>query len=290
MANPQPEPFVQFSKELFDAILRSPMPGTHKEIVLAVVRRTYGDFGRKSAPISLTLLGSMLGRNIRHVRRCLGELQAEGVIEQVSPATFNEPRVLGLNKNYEKWGCYSVSTVGEPCTEGEMSTVGVGALSTEVKMSTPQWASTPSPQWACTPPIEDKRDIETREDPPLIVPPPPCELFDDFWQQWPNRHGNKELAGHRFKALSKKAQAEVMTAERHFVAAVDDGRYDPEFQPAAENFIGGRKHYYTQWIDGPPAKYAGQPRQSDPKASRGRSSGELRAAAASLFETGGNTR
>ena len=80
MANPQPEPFVQFSKELFDAVLKSPMPGTHKEVVLAVIRRTYGNFGKKAAPISLTLLRDMLGRDKRHLQRCMAELQAANVI------------------------------------------------------------------------------------------------------------------------------------------------------------------------------------------------------------------
>lgn len=114
MANPQPTPFVQFSKELFDALLLSPMPATHKEIVLAVIRRTYGDHGKKSAPISIGLLVSMTGRSKSGLSVSLAALIAEGVIRQVSPPGFGRPAVLGLNKNYEKWGRWSVDPESLP--------------------------------------------------------------------------------------------------------------------------------------------------------------------------------
>ena len=55
MNNGQP-PFVRFPKDLLDATIAAPMPGTHKEIVLAVVRRTIGDFDKADAEISIGLL------------------------------------------------------------------------------------------------------------------------------------------------------------------------------------------------------------------------------------------
>jgi hypothetical protein len=33
------------------------------------------------------------------------------------------------------------------------------------------------------------------------------------------------------------------------------GRLQVEYQPRAENFIGGSKEYYREWADGPPARY-----------------------------------
>ena len=108
MANPQPSPFVQFSKELFDALLVSPMPATHKEIVLAVIRRTYGDRGRKEAPISHSLIRHMTGRADSGIRKSMTALEAEGVLIKVSEATFRSPAVWRLNKDYEKWGRWSV--------------------------------------------------------------------------------------------------------------------------------------------------------------------------------------
>lgn len=116
MANPQPAPFVKFSKELFDALLLSRMPATHKELVLAVIRRTYGDHGRKEAPISQSLLQQMTARSRNGVRKSIDDLQREGVIVQVSPPSFAAPAVLKLNKDYESWGKWSVeraTVVGE---------------------------------------------------------------------------------------------------------------------------------------------------------------------------------
>ena len=131
MANPQPEPFVKFSKELFDALLLSAMPATHKEIVLAIIRRTYGDHGQKSAPISQSLLLQMTGRARNGLKRSLSDLVNEGVIVQVRPPTFSQPAVLRLNKDYEKWGRWSVlrdTTValGQNLTEGHDTVPGEG--------------------------------------------------------------------------------------------------------------------------------------------------------------------
>lgn len=108
MANPQPEPFVKFSKELFDALLLSAMPATHKEIVLAVIRRTYGDHGKKVAPISHSLIRRMTGRSDSGIRKSMAALEEEGVLVQVEPPTFRTPAFWQLNKNYEKWGRWSV--------------------------------------------------------------------------------------------------------------------------------------------------------------------------------------
>ena len=131
MANPQPTPFVQFSKELFDALLLSHMPATHKELVLAVIRRTYGDHGKKAAPLSHTLLQQMTGRSRNGVRNSVAELIREGVIVQVSPPSFAAPAVLQLNKDYEAWGKWSVESAsvmaqGQDLTEGHENGLAQG--------------------------------------------------------------------------------------------------------------------------------------------------------------------
>ena len=109
MANPQPIPFVQFSKELFGAVLLSPMTSTQRGIVLAIIRRTYGDGGRKQAEISVGLLAKMLAKNKGTVSRALRDLEDNGVVTVVRPAHLRRPQVLALNKDYETWGSYCVS-------------------------------------------------------------------------------------------------------------------------------------------------------------------------------------
>lgn len=109
MANPQPIPFVKLSKELFDAIMLSPMAGTQLGVVLAVVRRTYGNGGLKQAAISVGLLAKILGQNKGTVSRALSDLVSEGVIRVVREEHHRTTRILALNKDYETWGRYSVS-------------------------------------------------------------------------------------------------------------------------------------------------------------------------------------
>ncbi|MHB1345683.1 MAG: replication protein, partial [Thermoleophilia bacterium] len=112
-APPQPAPsselFVRFPIDLFDALLLSPMPATHKEVVLAVVRRTYGHFGKEQAPISLSLFLSMTERAERGVRDALRDLIAEGVLCRVVPATNRTAAVYRVETIIERWGRFMPS-------------------------------------------------------------------------------------------------------------------------------------------------------------------------------------
>lgn len=172
MANPQPKPFVQFSKELFDALLLSPMPATHKEIVLAVIRRTYGDHGRKEAPISHSLLRRMTGRADSGIRRCLSSLCEQGVLRQIKPATFRSPAIFALNKDYESWGRWSVQSattvaegqelaecheddreVRQSLAEGSATTVAEGSATVVAPLKTIETLEDfETPSGACAPP------------------------------------------------------------------------------------------------------------------------------------------
>jgi len=138
VANPQPTPFVQFSKELFDALLLSPMPAGHKEIVLAVIRRTYGDHGRKAAPVSLSLLSAMTGRTKGNISRSLKALREQGVLRLASEPSFASAAVYTLNKDYESWGIWSCPVVNSR----QPATVIKSTTPTVIKSTT----------------IEDKRD------------------------------------------------------------------------------------------------------------------------------------
>jgi hypothetical protein len=211
MANPQPTPFVQFSKELFDALLRSGMPATHKEIVLAVIRRTYGDHGRKSAPISQSLLQQMTGRNRNGVRMALRALIDEGVIVEVAKSSYSSAAVLALNKDYELWGKWSVDSatvlsqsqeLGEVHHDGggEVHHDGGGEVhhdgGGEVHHDGPiEYIETLETgditsivQIASAATNEEGRE----EEPPpkkrkATKPPPGLERFEEFWELYPRK-------------------------------------------------------------------------------------------------------
>jgi len=83
------------------------MPGVHKELTLAMLRRTEGDFGKEAAPISLGLLVRLTGRNRSHLQRALADLRAAGVVKLVRQAGFTDPQWLALNADYHTWGVYA---------------------------------------------------------------------------------------------------------------------------------------------------------------------------------------
>lgn len=155
MANPQPEPFVKFSRELLDAIVLSPMPTTHKEIVLAIIRLTYGDYGKKEAPISTRRLTGATGRDRRAVSRALAELVDEGVVRQTKPPSFCTPAVYRIRKDYEAWGKWSVPPEGGGAETGRGSRGPRGS-----RDDTPGGAGTP-PQGEQAPLVVDIIDNRT---------------------------------------------------------------------------------------------------------------------------------
>jgi len=70
----------------------------------------------------------MTGRHRNGIQRGLRELIAEGVIVQVAPPSFDSPAVLALNKDYEKWGKWSVDshTLVEEAQDEEEAHYSVG--------------------------------------------------------------------------------------------------------------------------------------------------------------------
>ncbi len=109
MVGPQAEPFVKFPKQLFDALLRAPLSATQREVVLAVVRLTYGDRLRSQAEVSIGALEKATGRDRHGLKRALERLIGEGVLIELKPAGFSRGRTLALATNYEAWGRFSVA-------------------------------------------------------------------------------------------------------------------------------------------------------------------------------------
>ena len=104
------------------------------------------------------------------------------------------------------------------------------------------------------------------------------DLFEiEFWAIWPQKKGARRLAGQRFRALSPGEQERSLAAARHFATAFAEGLVAPQYQPRAENFVGGSKSYYQEWAEGVPA-YCTPP----PRAALARTGGGLDASLATL--------
>ena len=118
----------------------------------------------------------------------------------------------------------------------------------------PPFCPSPSPSPSLSPSIENAPGSAEPTDP----------FDDEFWSVWPNHKGSKQLARKRFKSLTDPQRRRCVAAAGYFAEAMDAGLVDPQYQPRAENFVGGTKRYYEEWADGIPSHVhaAAVPRRS----------------------------
>jgi flagellar basal body rod protein FlgC len=262
VADPQPTPFVQFSKELFDAVLLAPMPGVHKEIVLAIIRRTYGDFGKRAAPISLSLLVQMTGRNRGHLQRALTELRAAGVVRVVREAHFTEPQVLALAADYEAWGRYAPT---RPVRAQATATTAEAEVYAPRQQACTQGSNRPVRTQAT---MEDKgktRAEKEQEHPltphrgslqlaqveavrgELVDDSASASAFDDFWRAYPNRQA-RPLAARRWALLDSVSRQRALEVAAVMRESVRRGYRDAALCPHAATFLNQAR--YDDWYEG----------------------------------------
>ncbi len=263
MASPQPVPFVQFSKELLDAAIRAPWPATHLQVVLTVVRLTYGDHGKRQAEISLGTLEKATGRDHHHVKRTLDSLLAEGVLVEVRAPAFGRTRVLALQKDYERWGRFAVSPAQVPDflrhdwqgvpvdPQGEQEHGGAGAPQGGEQEHPPGGAGAPQEGEQEHPTKEETRAIRDKEHSPAHAD----DGFCDFWSNYPRRVG-KDEAQKRWQRLSRSDRRSATAAAGHLAEYVRESGQELRFIPFPATFIGPKRRW-TDWQDGRPPGYSG---------------------------------
>lgn len=121
MASPQLENgYTRIANELLEQISAANFTASEYKIILTVIRLTYG-FQRKSASVSLDTLADACNIHRRTVSKEIKKLIENGVLIEVSPADFFNPREIALNKNYEKWVA-AIPTVEPSATVGLQAT------------------------------------------------------------------------------------------------------------------------------------------------------------------------
>ena len=103
MASPQKENgYTTIANELLEAIYGRKFSASQIKILLIILRFTYG-FNRKFARLSNSFISNGTGIHEVSVSRELKSLIADNVLIEQEKPSFNSPRMLGLNKNYESW-------------------------------------------------------------------------------------------------------------------------------------------------------------------------------------------
>lgn len=109
MANVQLEKgYTRTANQLEEAIIWAPFSGTEYKIVGAIKRLTYG-WRRRTVRVSQPALAEYCRVQMAGgFRRAFESLLREGVIIEVEGPSGRSPGAYALNKNFERWGRYSV--------------------------------------------------------------------------------------------------------------------------------------------------------------------------------------
>lgn len=78
--------------------------------------------------------------------------------------------------------------------------------------------------------------------------------FDRLWSLLPKSHGSKQTTRARFLKLPLKEQDQCLIAAENLSVYLAAGG-SMEFIPLNENFVGGQKARYTEWVNGIPPRY-----------------------------------
>lgn len=99
-AGPQVEDgHIRIANELFDAILKFPFTLKQLNVVLAILRKTYG-YSKKVDDVSASQIGGLCGISRNHVTETLNELAAMKVITKERGSYGS---LVGINKRYSEW-------------------------------------------------------------------------------------------------------------------------------------------------------------------------------------------
>jgi len=103
MASPQTENgYIKIATELWDALVKLHLPGAQRQVLDAIIRKTYG-FHKKKDFITLKQFVEMTGIRKQHIVRAISVLLSRNVIF-VTKNGNRSAHVYEFNKNYTRWG------------------------------------------------------------------------------------------------------------------------------------------------------------------------------------------
>lgn len=103
MASPQSENgYTPIANELLQQIYSRKFSASQLRILMFVMRYTYG-FSRKKAELSNSFISSGTGLHEITVSKEVSTLINDNVLKIYKKSTYNTPRIIGINKDYEGW-------------------------------------------------------------------------------------------------------------------------------------------------------------------------------------------
>ena len=199
MANPQLENgYARIAHEITERLALALLNGSQHAIIQAVIRQTYG-FQRASDHISLSQFRLRTGLNDKTIRVELARLKRWSILTEYEPPSFRKPALLGLEKDWEKWGC----GFRDP---GSIDPERVNAPGPGETPPTDR-VNRPVVDRVNRPPTKDriKDNSKDRESGSADADPPaPAEEILEHWQGYENLHSHRGVTGGIRKAVAAR--------------------------------------------------------------------------------------
>lgn len=227
--------YARISNKILECIYSSDMTPMQKEIVLLVIRFTYG-FGREMADLSYSYIAKGIGRPRRHVVENVNSLIEKAVLIQKHSSTINR---LGINPDTDQWRVrFRGSDVG--VTRG--SDASVTRVVTAASLGSDA-SVTRGSDVGVTQEIQDKQRKDKERKDKQISAPRFGVVFRSLWNLYPK--AKRDEAGKRF--VTAAAAREVEENESKVRAALDAylrSVSDPKYIQKASDFFGGNWKQY----------------------------------------------
>ena len=212
MANPQKENgYTSLSNELLEAIYRSNFTARQLKVLLLVLRYTYG-YNRKTAQLSNSFISNGTGIHEVHISKIIKELINLNVIIEKSKPTSTTPRILQINKNYDKWGVTFLV--------GATKSVGVTNLAKE---GLPSRLSEGLPSR-----LTNKENIikkTYKENLSCSSDDEACVFFEKIWKLYPLKKGKAQVKISHKRELLKIGYDVIVKAITEYDKGVKDKQY-----------------------------------------------------------------
>lgn len=120
MANVQLENgYTRIANEILGALARTKLNGTQHRILDVIIRNTYG-YNKKIASLSDSYISKATGIHQKQVNREVNNLVGMGIVIVEYKGDYNNPRKIGLNKNFDNWTCSKTVTCSENVTTNRL--------------------------------------------------------------------------------------------------------------------------------------------------------------------------
>lgn len=213
--------YARIANELLAAVYSSNMTEMQKEIVLLVMRFTYGYNGREFAELSYSFIAEGIGRDRRGVIRNVDKLTEKQVLLQRTGAQIT---TLGINDHIEQWHVTFRGSGLQTTTGGGAQTTSASGLQT----------TTPSGEQT-TQQIQNEKKKNTNTN--------TKGEFEDLWALYPRKLGKSAVHKKAKEDVERNAE-DVRRAIAAYCAEIERQHTEERYIMYGSTFFNGRWRDY----------------------------------------------